>query len=101
MIEKRRRTCINKPWILGVTSTMLIMAIIGALTPTLFYQMFGSFELKCIGCRDTIGNGTIACSRCYYDQMNPTKDPVYQNNVKPLMWICVIVLPSVNSQRRK
>lgn len=26
----------------GVTSTMLIMAIIGALTPTLFYQMFGS-----------------------------------------------------------
>ncbi|KAG1501534.1 hypothetical protein G6F46_003223 [Rhizopus delemar] len=79
----------------GVTSTMLIMAIIGALTPTLFYQMFGSFELKCIGCRDTIGNGTIACSRCYYDQMNPTKDPVYQNNVKPLMWICVIVLPSV------
>lgn len=26
----------------GVTSTMLIMAIIGTLTPTLFYQMFGS-----------------------------------------------------------
>lgn len=28
----------------GVTSTMLIMAIIGALTPTLFYQMFGSVK---------------------------------------------------------
>jgi Ca2+:H+ antiporter len=26
----------------GVTSTMLIMSIIGALTPTLFYQLFGS-----------------------------------------------------------
>ena len=26
----------------GVTSTMLIMALIGALSPTLFYQMFGS-----------------------------------------------------------
>lgn len=26
----------------GVTSTMLIMAIIGALSPTLFYQMFGT-----------------------------------------------------------
>lgn len=26
----------------GVTSTMLIMAIIGTLTPTLFYQTYGS-----------------------------------------------------------
>jgi Ca2+:H+ antiporter len=26
----------------GVTATMMIMAIIGALTPTLFYQMYGS-----------------------------------------------------------
>ncbi|KAG2219078.1 hypothetical protein INT45_000361 [Circinella minor] len=80
-----------------VTSTMLIMAIIGALTPTLFYQMFGSFELRCAGCPDTVepGNsGSIACSRCYYDQMNPTVDPVYQNSVKPLMWICAAILPS-------
>jgi Ca2+:H+ antiporter len=30
----------------GVTSTMLIMAIIGALTPTLFYQMFGSVSSR-------------------------------------------------------
>ncbi|KAI7891602.1 uncharacterized protein EV154DRAFT_507287 [Mucor mucedo] len=78
----------------GVTSTMLIMAIIGALTPTLFYQMFGSFELRCIGCPDTADNGTIACSRCYYDQLNPTEDPVYQNSVKPLMWLCAAILPS-------
>ncbi|KAI9260007.1 hypothetical protein EDC94DRAFT_635370 [Helicostylum pulchrum] len=78
----------------GVTSTMLIMAIIGALTPTLFYQMFGSFELRCIECPATPDNGTIACSRCYYDQLNPTDDPVYQNSVKPLMWLCAAILPS-------
>ncbi|CAO3624516.1 unnamed protein product [Cunninghamella echinulata] len=78
----------------GVTSTMLIMAIIGSLTPTIFYQMFGSFELKCMGCPDSASNGTIACSRCYYDQMNPTIDPVYQNSVKPLMWLCAAILPS-------
>ncbi|CAO3606689.1 unnamed protein product [Mucor hiemalis] len=78
----------------GVTSTMLIMAIIGALTPTLFYQMFGSFELRCIGCPEGPSNGTIACSRCYYDQLNPTEDPVYQNSVKPLMWLCAAILPS-------
>lgn len=28
--------------LIGVTSTMLIMAIIGCLSPTLFYQFFGS-----------------------------------------------------------
>ncbi|KAI8354135.1 hypothetical protein EDC96DRAFT_609892 [Choanephora cucurbitarum] len=77
----------------GVTSTMLIMAIIGALTPTLFYQLYGSFELKCIECPE-IQNGTLACSKCYYDQLNPTHDPVYQNSVKPLMWLCAAILPS-------
>ncbi|KAL0077869.1 Sodium/calcium exchanger protein-domain-containing protein [Phycomyces blakesleeanus] len=80
----------------GVTSTMLIMAIIGILTPTLFYQMLGSFELRCTGCPESSnGTGVIACSQCYYDQMNPTLDPVYQNSVKPLMWICAAILPSV------
>ncbi|KAI8878279.1 hypothetical protein K501DRAFT_228679, partial [Backusella circina FSU 941] len=79
----------------GVTSTMLIMAIIGALTPTLFYQMFGSFELRCVGCPESPDvNGSIACSRCYYDQLDPSHDPVYQNNVKPLMWLCAAILPS-------
>ncbi|KAI8372140.1 Sodium/calcium exchanger protein-domain-containing protein [Blakeslea trispora] len=77
----------------GVTSTMLIMAIIGALTPTLFYQLYGSFELKCVECPQ-IQNGTLACSKCYYDQLNPTHDPVYQNSVKPLMWLCAAILPS-------
>ncbi|CEP08528.1 hypothetical protein, partial, partial [Parasitella parasitica] len=79
----------------GVTSTMLIMAIIGALSPTLFYQFFGSFELRCTGCPEVADpNGTIACSHCYYDQMNPAEDPVYQNSVKPFMLICAAILPS-------
>ena len=33
----------------GVTSTMLIMAIIGTLTPTLFYQTYGNVRtIACI-----------------------------------------------------
>ncbi|TKA46361.1 hypothetical protein B0A54_02192 [Friedmanniomyces endolithicus] len=31
----------------GVTSTMLLFAVIGAFGPTLFYQIYGSHELKC------------------------------------------------------
>ncbi|KAG2213176.1 hypothetical protein INT47_011325, partial [Mucor saturninus] len=78
----------------GVTGTMLIMAIIGALSPTLFYQFFGSFELRCTGCPEGSSDGSIACSHCYYDQMNMFDDPVYQNSVKPFMWICAAILPS-------
>ncbi|RCH81947.1 hypothetical protein CU098_001560, partial [Rhizopus stolonifer] len=81
----------------GVTGTMLILAIIGALSPTLFYQFFGSFELHCTGCPDDIGqagNGTLECSHCYYDPADPAQDPVYQNSVKPFMYICAAVLPS-------
>ncbi|KAI8142861.1 Sodium/calcium exchanger protein-domain-containing protein [Fennellomyces sp. T-0311] len=76
----------------GVTATMLILAIIGALAPTLFYQMYGSFELKCAGCPE--GEDGFACSQCHYDQLDPAHDPVYQNSVKPFMWICAIILPS-------
>ncbi|KAI7866842.1 Sodium/calcium exchanger protein-domain-containing protein [Spinellus fusiger] len=80
----------------GVTSTMLIMAIIGVLTPTLFYQISGSFELRCTGCPESNnGTGIIACTQCHYDQVKPSLDPVYQNSVKPLMWICAAILPSV------
>lgn len=49
-----------------------------------------------MGCPDTPENGSIACSRCYYDQLDPTHDPVYQNSVKPLMWLCAAILPSVS-----
>jgi Ca2+:H+ antiporter len=111
---------------LGVTSTMLIMAIIAALTPTLFYQMYGSvsikflfyllllykgilnvltrictkqFELRCSGCPESPQSDVFACSRCYYDQMNPAMDPVYQNSVKPLMWLCACVLPTVSEMK--
>ncbi|KAI8985920.1 Sodium/calcium exchanger protein-domain-containing protein [Pilobolus umbonatus] len=79
----------------GVTGTMLIMAIIGALSPTLFYQFFGSFELRCTGCPEIADpNGSLACSNCYYEQLETFEDPVYQNSVKPFMWICAAILPS-------
>lgn len=38
----------------GVTSTMLIMAIIGTLTPTLFYQTFGNVSFLTRGCACTL-----------------------------------------------
>ncbi|TFY70337.1 hypothetical protein EVG20_g2669 [Dentipellis fragilis] len=77
----------------GVTSTMLIMAIIGTLTPTLFYQTFGNFELVCKGCPDsTSGQAPWTCQHCSYKHPNPVDDPFYQSTVKSLMYFCAAVL---------
>ncbi|WVQ71105.1 calcium/proton exchanger [Cryptococcus sp. DSM 104548] len=87
----------------GVTSTMLIMAIIGTLTPTMFYQTYGSFELHCEGCpppgNDTGEHTTLMkpedvwmCNHCYYEHPDPELDPFYQDNVKTLMYGCAAIL---------
>ncbi|KAJ3503728.1 hypothetical protein NLJ89_g8307 [Agrocybe chaxingu] len=79
----------------SVTSMMLIMAIIGALTPTLFYQIYGNFQLVCSGCPSSPGRPGDApwiCDHCYYKHPDPVDDPFYQSTVKSLMYFCAAVL---------
>ncbi|KAG9046632.1 hypothetical protein FS837_003954 [Tulasnella sp. UAMH 9824] len=78
----------------GVTSTMLIMAIIGTLTPTLFYQTYGNFELVCDGCPKSrhAPDDTWRCRRCVYRHPDPVTDQFYQTTVKPLMYFCAGIL---------
>ena len=83
----------------GVTSTMLIMAIIGTLTPTMFYQIYGSVGLRCEGC-PPLGQGfdmlsaeaAWKCKQCYYEHPDPVDDPFYQSSVKHLMYACAAIL---------
>lgn len=77
----------------GVTSSMLIMAIIGILTPTLFYQIYGTFQLTCNGCPlDSMPGESWTCKRCFYEHVPPATDPFYQENVKGLMYTCTVIL---------
>ncbi|KAG0352935.1 hypothetical protein BGZ54_002509 [Gamsiella multidivaricata] len=79
----------------GVTATMLIMSLIGVLTPTLFYSIYGRFELRCTPCPESVPLPIEAsCQRCYHYQPNPADDIFFQKNVKPLMYFCCIILPS-------
>ncbi|KAG6831651.1 hypothetical protein H0H87_004601 [Tephrocybe sp. NHM501043] len=79
----------------GVTSMMLIMAIIGAIAPTLFYQTYGNFQLVCSGCPTGPRGPKDApwvCDHCYYQHPDPATDPFYQSTVKSLMYFCAVVL---------
>ncbi|KAF9188789.1 hypothetical protein BGZ51_000313 [Haplosporangium sp. Z 767] len=80
---------------LSVTATMLIMSLIGVLTPTLFYTIYGRFELRCMPCPESeLLPDKMTCERCYHHQPNPTNDVFFQTHVKPLMYFCCIILPS-------
>lgn len=103
----------------GVTSTMLIMAIIGTLTPTLFYEIYGTvrlffqrtlpgrlsdlrlqFQLTCEGCPDTQTPGGVSCARCSYEHIDPADDPFYKGTVRYLSYVCASILVLVSSLRR-
>lgn len=103
----------------GVTSTMLIMAIIGTLTPTLFYQTYGNvrfhrlrlsidrscsvfvpqFQLICDGCPDHLSSldAPWTCKHCAYKHPDPVDDPFYQSTVKTLMYFCAAILLFVST----
>lgn len=78
----------------GVTSTMLLFAVIGAFGPTLFYQIYGSHELVCASCvhhnhgldRDQ------DCRRCYYSQTPAVDNEFYTEAVQPYTWIAAALL---------
>ena len=81
----------------GVTSTMLIMAIIGILTPTLFYEIYGTFKLTCTQCPGITGDQPDwSCQRCFYEHVDPVDDDFYRTNVQGLSYYCATILVFVS-----
>lgn len=93
----------------GVTSTMLLFAVIAAFGPTLFYQIYGTVstdiplcseyanapqhELNCLDCVDTHNNETSRdCRRCYFSQVPALNDRFYREAVRPYCWFAAILL---------
>ncbi|CAG8494028.1 5654_t:CDS:10 [Diversispora eburnea] len=74
----------------GVTSTMLIMAIIGALTPTLFYQIYAPYQLICKTRQCEVL--TDSCQECEHTPLDPITTGVYKEHVKPLMYFSAAIL---------
>jgi Ca2+:H+ antiporter len=90
----KRKTQRYNPKSAGVSSTMLIFAIIGAFAPTLFYQIYGTYEVHCSPCRDPT-SGVVAdpnCSRCQMYQLPLERDNLYTSMIQPFSYICAILL---------
>jgi Ca2+:H+ antiporter len=77
----------------GVTSTMLLFAVLGAFGPTLFYQIYGSHELLCLSCvRHALIPEERDCRRCYYSQIPAVDDPFFLQAVRPYIWFAAVML---------
>ncbi|KAI1381347.1 Sodium/calcium exchanger protein-domain-containing protein [Hypoxylon crocopeplum] len=76
----------------GVTSTMLIFATVAAFGPTLFYQIYGTHELRCQSCTDFLGSKERDCRRCYYSQVPALDDRFYIQAVRPFCYFAAVCL---------
>ncbi|KAJ2906940.1 Sodium/calcium exchanger protein-domain-containing protein [Zalerion maritima] len=78
----------------GVTSTMLLFAVVGAFGPTLFYQIYGTHELNCLDCitdGDANGSGRD-CRRCFFSQEPNLNDRFYVEAVRPYCYFAAMLL---------
>ncbi|KAF4972868.1 hypothetical protein FZEAL_9500 [Fusarium zealandicum] len=77
----------------GVTSTMLLFAVVGAFGPTLFYQIYGTHELNCSDCEDYgLGDAGRDCRRCFFSQTPSLSDRFYLEAVRPYCYMSATLL---------
>jgi Ca2+:H+ antiporter len=80
----------------GVTSTMLLFGIIAAFGPTLFYQIYGTYQLQCRACAPSEipspGSPLTSCKRCSFTQIPALDDRFYHSSVKPFCYISAFLL---------
>jgi len=75
----------------GVTSAMLLFAVLGAFGPTLFFQIYGTHELNCMDCVETGDptgtDNTRDCRRCFFSEVPALDDRFYIEAVKPYCYL--------------
>lgn len=76
----------------GVTSTMLLFAVVGAFGPTLFYQIYGTHELNCLDCEEYGATEGRDCRRCYFSQAPALDDRFYLEAVRPYCYMAAAML---------
>lgn len=86
----KRKTQRYNPKSAGVSSTMLLFAVIGAFAPSIFYQIYGTYELRCAPCGSEIIDKD--CNKCVFYQVPLYLGPLYTDIIKPFSAICATLL---------
>ncbi|KAJ5067012.1 cation/h exchanger protein [Anaeramoeba ignava] len=76
----------------GVSSVLLLISVIGGFIPTVYYQTYAKYELKCANC-NTLPSGEFDCEGCNYKEHDLDHDTNYTHGAKPLMYVCAVILP--------
>lgn len=85
----KRKTQRYNPASAGVSSTMLTYAILVMLSPTILYEIYGEYKVRCQACDITVGED---CRNCHYYQPSVVIDPLYINYLRPFTVICALSL---------
>jgi Ca2+:H+ antiporter len=84
----RRKTQRYNPRSAGVSSTMLVFAVIGAFAPTIFYEIYGPYELHCAPC-DKV---TTAYCACRFQQVPLLANDFYFDVIRPFCLTSALLL---------
>ncbi|KAF3992200.1 hypothetical protein FT663_02390 [Candidozyma haemuli var. vulneris] len=80
----KRKTQRYNPRSAGVSSTMLLYAMLTMFTPSLFYQLYGSYEIKCKKCDyPEFEDLPDDCTKCRFIQPTFTLDRLYYEALRP------------------
>lgn len=113
----KRKTQRYNPRSAGVSSTMLLFAMVIMFAPSLFYQIYGAYEIRCKVCKegDTVmpgwsgGSGSVAlgsalmsaggggnfaddCTKCRFIQPSFLLDRLYYDVIQPFSLIVALAL---------
>ncbi|CUM51787.1 uncharacterized protein AC631_03330 [Debaryomyces fabryi] len=89
----KRKTQRYNPRSAGVSSTMLLFAMVTMFAPSLFYQIYGSYDVMCKKCDtklDLVDAGD--CTKCRFVQPSFTLDTLYYAIIKPFSMIVATAL---------
>ncbi|CAK7895707.1 low affinity vacuolar monovalent cation/H(+) antiporter [[Candida] anglica] len=90
----KRKTQRYNPRSAGVSSTMLLFAMVMMFAPSMFYQIYGTYEIICTKCSATMMGSPIEddCTKCRFIQSSFTLDALYHTVIRPFSLIVALAL---------
>lgn len=90
----KRKTQRYNPHSAGVSSTMLLYAMVIMFAPSFFYEIYGTYELECRQCKEgeITQQALNECAICRFIQPSFTLSPLYHKVIKPFSLLVALAL---------